>query len=162
MSEELSVDEFARRLGAIVMNLQAVETTIRFFFFRKNSEEGPFPKSCVEGLVPSTSLTTYCQLRKWIRKYNSCLTSEERAKFEIGENIAEIRDTVAHGRLVAPEPPSLPYTLWKFGEAVDGMVPVKFCQVLTRDWLDTTIKAIAADQDKVVACFKSRGYTGLS
>jgi hypothetical protein len=75
---ELTVDEFTKRVGGIVMNLQAIETMIRFFFFRKNSEQEPFPKECGDDYVPSTSLTTYCQLRKWIRKYNSALTKEER------------------------------------------------------------------------------------
>lgn len=158
---ELTVDEFSKRIGAIVVNLQAIETTIRFFFFRKNSEEGAFPKKCGEEHVPSTSLTTYRQLRKWIRQYNSALTKDEREKYEISEDNAEIRDTIAHGRLVAPDPPSLPYTLWKFGEPVNGVVPVKFCQALTREWLDHTIKSIASDQDRVIACFRSRGYKGL-
>ena len=159
---ELTVDEFNKGIGAIVMNLQAIETTIRFFFFRKNAEQEPFPKNCgEEDYVPSTSFTTYCQLRKWIRRYNSNLTKEERLKFEVSEDNAEIRHTIAHGRLIAPDPPTLPYTMWKFGETVDGRVPDKVCQILTREWLDQTIKSIASEQDKVIACFKSRDYKGL-
>ena len=77
---ELTVDEFNKRVGGIVMNLQAIETMIRFFFFRKNAEQAPFPKECGDDYVPSTSLTTYCQLRKWIRRYNSALTKEERER----------------------------------------------------------------------------------
>ncbi len=104
-----------------------------FFLFRKNAEQEPFPKKCGEDYVPSTSLTTYCQLRKWIRRYNSNLSKEERLKYEVSEDNADIRDTIAHGRLIAPDPPTLPYTMWKFGETVDGRVPVKVCQILTRE-----------------------------
>jgi hypothetical protein len=158
---ELSVDEFNSRVGAIVMNLQALETTIRFFFFRKNSEMEPFPKACGPTEVPSTSLTTYCQLRKWIRKYNSALSKQE-SEFAISEESAEIRDAIAHGRLIAPDPPSLPFTMWKFGETVNGMVPVRMCRLLTREWLDQTVREIGTDKDKVIKCFKSRKYQGLS
>jgi hypothetical protein len=124
---ELTVDEFNKGIGAIVKNFQAIETTIRFFFFRKVAEQEPFPNKCGEDYVPSTSLTTYCQLRKWIRRYNSNLTKEERVKYEVSEDNAEIRDTIAHGRLIAPDPPTLPYTMWKFGEAVDDRVTPDGC-----------------------------------
>jgi hypothetical protein len=157
----MNADEYNKGIGAIVMNLQALETVIRFFFFRKNSEQYPFPQSGGERYVPSTSLTKYCQLRKWIRKFNSCLKQEELSKYSISEGIVEIRDAIAHGRLFAPDPPSLPYTLWKFGEPVNGRVEVKVCEVLTAEWLDNTSKLMAAEKDKVVECFKARGYRGL-
>jgi len=159
---ELTPDDFNKKIGAIIMNLQALETVIRFFFFRKNGEQHPFPKRCGDRYVPSTSLTNYCQLRKWVRKFNSGLSQEERPKYAISEDIVEMRDAIAHGRLVAPDPPSLPYTLWKFGEPVNCQVEVKFCDVLTAEWLDSKWKLIAAEKDKVVACFKARGFQGLS
>ena len=159
---ELTADDYNRKIGAIIMNLQALETVIRFFFFRKNGEQHPFPKPGGERYVPSTSLTKYCQLRKWVRKFNSGLKQEELTKYSISEDIVEIRDAIAHGRLLAPDPPSLPYTLWKFGEAVDGQVEVKMSKVLTAEWLDNTSKLIAAEKEKVVHCFKARGYQGLS
>jgi hypothetical protein len=158
---ELTAEDHNMRIGAIVMNLQALETAIRFFFFRKNDEQHPFPKPDGERYVPSTSLTKHCQLRKWIRKFNSSLKQEEVPKYSISEDIVETRDAIAHGRLVAPDPPALPYTLWKFGEAVDGQVEVKLSEDLTAEWLDNMSKLIAAEKDKVVHCFKARGYQGL-
>jgi hypothetical protein len=131
----MNADEYNKHIGAIVMNLQALESNVRFFFFRKNNEQHPFPQSCEGDNVQSTSLTNHCQLRKWIRKFNSCLTQDEVKKFWISEEIVDIRDAIAHGRLVAPEPPSVPYTLWKFAAPVNGRVEVKFCEVLTEDWL---------------------------
>jgi hypothetical protein len=151
--------DFNSHVGGIVMNLQALETALRFFFFRKNGELNPFPKPGVDS-TPSSSLTAYKELRKWIRMFNSGLSKEERPKYGITEEIVEIRDAIAHGRLVAPDPPELPYTLWKFDHAVDGISPVRFSKVLTEDWLTETIALLDRENDKVVSCHKGRGYAG--
>ena len=159
---ELTVDDYNIRIGTIVINLQSLETTIRFFFFRKNGETEPFPKAgSGDDYVPHTSLTAFCQLRKWIRKYNGALSEKEVKEYKISENNADVRDAIAHARLIAPDPPSLPYTMWRFGEPVDGKVQVKMCQILSKDWLDQTIKSIYADQHRVIGCFKARGYKGM-
>jgi hypothetical protein len=158
----LTIDDYNKGIGAITMNIQALESAIRFFFFRKNDEQNPFPKAKKGELVPSSSLVTHRQLRKWIRKYNSCLSKEEVTKYSISEDILEVRDALAHGRLVAPDPPELPYTLWSFGEPSNGQVQVRYCEVLTAEWLTKTKLAIYGDKEKVLACFKSRGYNGLS
>jgi len=104
---EMTVQEFNGHVGAIIMNLQALETAIRFFFFRKNGETNPFPKPGAEE-APSSSLTAYRELGKWIRRFNSSLSKEELSKFRISDDVVEIRDAIAHGRLIAPEPPSCP------------------------------------------------------
>jgi hypothetical protein len=158
----LTADDYNKGIGAIVMNLQALESVIRFFFFRKNEEKNPFPKPKKGEVVPTSSLVTHKQLRKWIRKYNSCLSKEEVTKYSISENIVEVRDALAHGRLLAPDPPELPYTLWNFGEPSNGQVEVRYCEVLTAEWLEKTKMAIYDAKEQVLACFKSRGYKGLS
>lgn len=156
---ELTVQQFNGHVGAIVMNLQALETAIRFFFFRKNGEINPFPKPGVEE-APSSSLTAYRELGKWIRKFNSGLTKNELPKFSISGDVVEIRDAIAHGRLIAPDPPSLPFTLWKFGEPVNGVSPVRFSVVLTAEWLTKTTTMIDGEFRKVIDCHKGRGYAG--
>ena len=158
----LTVDDYNKSIGAVVMNLQALKSAIRYFFFRKNEEKNPFPKAKKGEIVPSSSLVTHQQLRKWIRIYNSCLSSEEVTKYFISEDILEVRDALAHGRLVTPDPPELPYTLWNFGEPSNGQVEVRYCEVLTAEWLEQTKMAIYDAKEKVLACFKSRGYKGLS
>jgi hypothetical protein len=74
-----------------------------------------------------------------------------------------IRDALAHGRLLtstsAQEPP---YHLWKFGRAKDGRVPIEFCEQLTLDWLTSKSSMIEKQKEKVVNCFKGRGYKGLA
>jgi len=158
----LTVDDHNKGVGAIVMNLQALETTLRFFFFRKNGEKSAFRDAKKGEFVPGSSLVSHKQLRKWIRQYNSCLTKEEFAEYSITEDIVEVRDALAHGRLLAREPPKLPYTLWNFKEQSNGKVEVRFHEVLTADWLKKTIGEIDNAKETVVACFKARGYKGLS
>jgi hypothetical protein len=158
----LTVDDYNKGIGAIIMNLQALESIIRFFFFRRNGEKNPFPKPKESEVVPNSSLVTHQQLKKWIRKYNGCLSKEEVTKYSISEDIIEVRDALAHGRLVAPDPPELPYTLWNFGQPSNGQVEIRFCEVLTAEWLEQTKVAIYDAKEKVSACFNSRGYKGLS
>jgi hypothetical protein len=107
---EMTVQQFNAHVGGIVMNLQAVETGLRFFFFRKNGETNPFPKPGSKE-APSSSLTAHRELGKWIKRFNSNLTKDELPKFRISDDVVEIRDAIAHGRLIALQPPKLPYTL---------------------------------------------------
>lgn len=156
---EMTWQRYNELVGGIVMNLQAFETTVRFYFFRKNDESNPFPKLGAEE-APSSSLTAYVELGKWVRRFDSNLSKEELPKYEISNQVVEIRDAFAHGRLVAPEPPKPPYTLWKFGEPSNGVSPVRFCRVLTEEWLASTAKMIDGEIDKVMKCHNARGYQG--
>jgi hypothetical protein len=157
----MTVKDFNSHVGAIVVNLQGIETAIRFFFFRKNGETNPFPKPGVTE-TPSFphSLTAYRELSKWIRRFNSGLTKEELPRSQILNGVVEIRDAIAHGRLVGPEPPQLPYTLWKFGQPVNGDSPVRFSVVLTEEWLSETTAMIDRQLQQVVDCHRARGYPG--
>lgn len=50
---QMTVQEFNTRMGAIIMNLHAFETAVRFFFFQKNKETNAFPKP---GAKPRTAM----------------------------------------------------------------------------------------------------------
>jgi hypothetical protein len=84
----------------------------------------------------------------------SCLSKEEVTKYSISEDILEVRDALAHGRLVAPDPPELPYALWNFGQPSDGQVEVRFCEVLTAEWLEQTRIAIYDAQGEGFCLFQ--------
>jgi hypothetical protein len=73
--------------------------------------------------------------------------------------VLKIRDALAHGRLVTTS--ELPATLWKFGQPVNGRVPIEFCEVMTFDYMTETWKMIDFERGKVVDCFKARHYEGL-
>lgn len=77
----------------------------------------------------------------------------------MGTGVVHVRDAIAHGRLVTTK--ELPFRLWKFGAHKGGHVEIELSEELTEDWLKTTSAMIDAEKQKVVDCFKARGYQGL-
>jgi hypothetical protein len=123
----MKVEDHTKSVGAIVTNLQALETVLRYFLLKANGQQVDFPKPGAKD-TSITYLTDYRSLRALIRSYNESLTEAE-AKYGIDlEAVMKIRDAFAHGRLVTTS--ELPATLWKFAEPVNGRVPIEFCEVL--------------------------------
>jgi hypothetical protein len=106
-------------------------------------------------------LTSYEFLDELVDSFNQALTDKEK-QFAVDREVVTIRNAFAHGRLLtdtsAQEPP---YRLWKFGGAKNGRVPIEFCELLTLDWLTSKSSMIEKQKEKVVNCFKGRGYKGL-
>jgi hypothetical protein len=154
----MKAEEHTKSVGAIVTNLQALETVIRYFLLKANGQVLDFPKPGAKD-TSITYLTDYRSLRGLVRLYNEKLTDAE-AQYTVDlEAVLKIRDAFAHGRLVTTS--ELPATLWKFGEPVNGRVPIEFSEVLTLDYLTKTWKMIDKERGKVVDCFKARQYEGL-
>jgi hypothetical protein len=151
-------EEHTQWVGAIVTNLQALETVLRYFLLRVRKQDPQFPKVGDKD-AKKTYLTRFLSLGKIIRKYNSVLQAHE-SKFAVDIEVVHIRDAFAHGRLLTPS--ELPARLWKFGDGKNGRVKVEFSEELTVDWLKAKALMIQAEKDKVLACFKSRGYEGLN
>ncbi len=127
----MRIEEHTQGVGAIVTNLQALETVLRIFLLKATDQNAEFPKlGSADASI--NYLTAYKSLGPLIRLYNEKLTDAEQ-KYAIDLNVVKIRDAFAHGRLVTMT--ELPYTLWKFGEALNTRVTVDFCEVLTADWL---------------------------
>jgi hypothetical protein len=156
--EEMKAEEYTKSVGAVVTNLQALETVVRYFLLKANGQASDFPKQGAKD-TSITYLTDFRSLRGLIGLYNEKLTDAETQYMVDIEAVLKIRDAFAHGRLVTTG--ELPATLWKFGEPVNGRVPIEFCEVLTLDYLTKTWKMIDSERGKVVACFKARQYEGL-
>jgi hypothetical protein len=156
--QEMKAEEYTKSVGAIVTNLQALETVVRYFLLKANGQAPDFPNKAAKD-TSITYLTDYRSLRGLIRLYNEKLTDAE-AQYTVDlEAVLKVRDAFAHGRLMTTS--ELPATLWKFGEPVNGRVPIEFCEDLTLDYLTKTWKMIDNECGKVVACFKARQYEGL-
>lgn len=153
-------DDHVAGVGAIVTNLQALETALRFFLGRRYDQHLEFPKPG-EPTARKSYLTAFAPLGELIEDFNKSLKPEEE-KFKISFEAVRVRDALAHGRLVVPEPPSWPATLWKFGKVKDGRMPVEFCEELTIEWMKDQYVKIQKQQQAVIQCFASRGYKGLS
>jgi hypothetical protein len=109
--------------------------------------------------VVENGLTSYVSLSALVNRFNNSLKPDEQ-RFKVDSQVVIIRDAMAHGRLITSEE-KLPYQLWKFGQPKNGRVPVEFYKELTVEWLTETKRLIDAQRQKVVDCFKARGYQGL-
>jgi hypothetical protein len=147
-------------VGAIVTNLQALETSLRFFLGRRYDQHLEFPKPG-DAAARQSYLTAFAPLGELIEDFNKSLKPEEE-HFKMSFEAVRVRDALAHGRLVVPEPPSWPATLWKFGKVKDGRMPVEFCQELTVEWMKDQYVKIERQHQNVINCFAARGYKGLS
>jgi hypothetical protein len=153
----VKVEEHTQWVGAIVTNLQALETVLRYFLAKTRNEVVEFPK-VGDQTVKLTYLTRRTSLGKLIRTFNEALAEEEK-KFEVDIGVVHIRDAIAHGRLVTTK--ELPFRLWKFGPRKNGNVDIEFSEELTADWLKKTSAMIFGEKQKVIDCFAARGYQGL-
>jgi hypothetical protein len=153
----LEANDHTQGVGAIVTNLQALETVLRYFLLRLRKQEADFPK-VGDRKAKKTYLTRWIALDKLIRNYNKALNDSEK-EFKVDKEVVRIRDAFAHGRLVTPN--VIPAHLWKFGRPKNGHVEVEFCEELTAEWLKNTWLMIDRERQKVVDCFKARGYEGL-
>jgi hypothetical protein len=154
----LEMKEHTHGVGSIITNLQALETVLRYFLMRLRNQEPDFPK-IGDPDAKKTYLTRWISLGTLIRNYNHSLDEQEQ-RYKLDGNVVGIRDAFAHGRLVTAT--KIPAHLWKFGAArKKGRVKVDFCQELTAEWLNATALMIDSERQKVVDCFKARGYEGL-
>jgi hypothetical protein len=153
----LNAEEHKQWVGAIVTNLQALETVLRYFLAKTRNEVVEFPK-VGDKTVKLTYLTRRTSLGKLIRTFNEALADAEK-KFEVDIGVVHIRDALAHGRLVTTK--ELPFRLWKFGPRKNGHVDIEFSEELTADWLKNTSAMIVREKQKVLDCFTARGYQGL-
>jgi 3-oxoacyl-[acyl-carrier-protein] synthase III len=145
--------------GGLMMNLQAVETLLRYFLVLREGQSTAFPK-VGDTQADETFATNYTSLGELIDVYNVGLTAEEAHRFKVDRQIVHIRDAFAHGRLVTEK--EFPVTLWKFGRAKNGKVAIEFSETLTEEWLKNANKLLVTQRDRIVECAKARGYKGLS
>ncbi len=153
----LKTEEYTQWVGAIVTNMQALETVLRFLLAKVRNESVEFPNPGDQA-AKFSYLTRHTTLGKLIRTFNEALAETEK-KFEVDIGAVHIRDAIAHGRLVTTR--ELPFRLWKFGANRNGQVAIEFSEELTAEWLKSTSDMIFREKQKVLDCFAARGYEGL-
>jgi hypothetical protein len=124
---------------------------------RLHNQEAQFPK-VGDADASVTYLTKYAFLGQLVDEYNRSLEEPER-KFEVDRKVIDVRDAIAHGRLLTGN--ELPYRLWRFGRPKNGRVQVEFSEELTLEWLRSKSDMIYSQKQKVLDCFNARGYKGL-
>ena len=134
----MTLDEHARYLGGLVVNLQSLEFILRAFLQQlptappfglpPGTDIYSFP---VGAEVPLNEVTNYDSLRRLIKKFNSEM--EKRGVDQIDETLVRLRDAVAHGR-VSTADPMAEMRLLKFSEPKNGHVCVEFNEVMSSAW----------------------------
>jgi hypothetical protein len=153
----LKAEEHTQGVGAIVTNLAALETVLRYFLLRQKKQEAHFPKPG-DREVKRSYLTRSIALQNLIRNYNSVLDADE-SKYAIDKDMVRIRNAFAHGRLLTTG--EIPARLYNFIGSKKGHMEIEFNEELTAAWLKATWLRIDGERQKVVDCFKARGYNGL-
>jgi hypothetical protein len=151
-------EKYLKLTGGLIMNLQGAETVLRYFLVVREGQSVDFPKPG-DRYADETFATNWQFLGPLIDTYNTGLSVEERRLYEVDREIVRIRDAFAHGRVLTRE--GFPVTLWKFGKAKDGKVPIEFCETLTEDWLTRANELLTLQYSRIVTCAQARGYDGF-
>src|SRR5260370_2324083 len=97
-------NDHVRCVGAIVTNLQALETALRFFLGRRYDQDLEFPKPG-DTTARKSYLTAFAPLGELIEDFNKSLKAEEE-KFKISFKPVTVPDALSHALLFVPNPPS--------------------------------------------------------
>jgi hypothetical protein len=142
-------------MGKLIVNLQSLEFALRSFLYNdttgwKKGGEPTFLEDIKEGdLVPENAFTDYDSLGQLIAKYNKKVRAYD-ASLCVGEDLARIRDALAHGR-IASKSSSMDVSckLVKYGKPSRGRVKVTNCQTMTKEWFKEQIKLVFTNIQKV-------------
>jgi len=159
---ELSVDsgDVSASLGKIMGNLHSLEFVMRLFLHEAQRAPGIQTASGFEETVgqwvPENSITNYDTLGQVIAKINSELQARGSTD-RIEESMIELRDALAHGRILANWPPG-PFRLVKFSKPRDAKVQVVFSVTMTPEWLAEQVRRTHAEILKVVEAGRALGF----
>lgn len=128
-----------RSLGTLVNNIQALEFSLRSCLCKDEITKGiskqlPNLFNVVKGeIVPNNALTNWDNLRDLIQKYNKLPISKG---LTIDENLVDIRDAIAHGRVFSDSPDGI-NRLLRFKKPKRNGVEVEFSVAMTEEWFTT-------------------------
>lgn len=138
--DEQAGEEYARDLGALLMNFQALEYLLRAYLYE---HEGAAFDELPAGIdwysvkpgdeLPVNALTSFESLGQLIDRYNGMVAGHA-PQDVVDRSVVELRDALAHGR-VSGAPGSTRPVLLKFAKPMGGRVRVTVSQPLTPDWL---------------------------
>ena len=154
--EPSDADSHVLLLGQIVGNLQSLEAFLRVYL--EVAEGGtleatePFLRLRVGMRLPETRLTDYSALGQLVDDFNTRVPRQ----LQISRKVVEIRDAIAHGRLLSPI--SLrPLQLVKFDRPAGGLARVSMVAEMTDGWLTSQRKLVFNQIVKVRSAYDRLG-----
>jgi len=153
-------------IGKIVANLQSLEFVLRLILDELQNIHGEgkrtqinFMKLTTGEWVSENYFTNYDTLNQLIQKVNSELHSRGLSE-RVDDSLVELRDTLAHGRVLALNPDG-PYRVLKFSKPKDSKVQATVSVDITPDWLSQQIKRTANELRKIVRLGQALGLKCL-
>jgi hypothetical protein len=157
-------NDIATKLGHIVTNLQSLEFSLRLFLDEiqghpRHTKDRPtnFSELTVGEWVPEDYFTNYDTLKQLIRKANIELQAHGLSEC-IDESLVELRDAIAHGRVLSLHPDG-PFRILKFSKPIDGRAQVKISTEITPKWLSDQIRHTHDELLKIVRLGQSLGLS---
>jgi hypothetical protein len=147
-------------VGKIVMNLQTFEFSLRLFLHESvgtPDRSFSFEGLAVDEMVVENALTNYDSLADLIGKTNRRL-KELGISERIDSSLVGVRDSIAHGRVMALHPTG-PFRLLKFSRPRAGKVQVRTAVELTKEWLAQQIERTREETIKVFRLARSLGLS---
>jgi len=142
-------DAHALGLGRLIANLQSLELMLRAYLaLTSDDEEADGRRLIGKGVgdkVPEDPFTDYDSLRQVIRRYNAKVADPE---LSVSEDVVEIRDALAHGRISAWSP-EFPLQLLTFAKPQDATVEITQLVTLTEEWFAEQRRHVFAQAQKV-------------
>ena len=127
-------------LGKLVANLATLEFALRVVIYlcevppeQRRPVARRFTALSAGDELEESALTSWDSLATLIVKYNC-----HNPNAPIPEDIGDLRDALAHGRVLTDEPDAN-LRLIRFGRPREGRVLVEMNQTLSMDWLDQQI-----------------------
>jgi hypothetical protein len=152
--DEQTGEEYARDLGSLLMNFQALEYLLRAYLYE---HEGTAFDELPAGVdwysvkpgdeLPLNALTSFESLGQLIDRYNGMVAGRV-PQDAVDRSVVELRDALAHGR-VSGAPGSARPVLLKFDRPTNGRVRVTVSQPLTEEWLIEQRVRIHDEAEKV-------------
>ena len=149
----MTPDDHAKALGKLVTNLQSLETWVRVALWRASPNRDldtrlDFDEMPVGTVLPSNELVDYADLRTLLRKFNAQMRAQN--KSEIDLSLVDLRDALAHGRVMATDG-GFPLRLYKFSKPdQSGEVSVTFNTCLTSTWFNRQLHELKSAIDIAV------------
>jgi hypothetical protein len=155
------------KTGWIIVNLQALEFALRLFLHElnrihntANEPQFDFMNLSIGEWIPENYITNYDTLNQLIQKVNFELNSRGLSE-RIDDQLVELRDALAHGRVIACNPKG-PYRILKFSKPKNGKVKVTVLVEVTPDWLSQQIRRTSDELLKLIKLAQTLGLNCFS
>lgn len=154
----MDLTEHATMMGKILVSFQCLEFALRAFLYERRD---PPHKPLAPGtdlntmnfgdVVPENAITRWDSLTHLIKRYNRAINDRQ---LTVDLSLVELRDALTHGRMAAPLP-GRNLALIKFTRPYAGRVEVGYREELNKEWMESQIKRILAECEKVARAARS-------